>query len=44
MSIVSNLGENGNCETLITNYTAKEVNEILSRKKIVNSDVLGYLN
>lgn len=36
--------ENGNCETLITNYTAKEVNEILSRKKIVNSDVLGYLN
>lgn len=36
-------GNNGNCKEVITNYTAKEVKEILSRKKILKSDVLGYL-
>lgn len=35
--------ENGNCETVITNYTAIEVKEILSGKKKINADVLGYL-
>lgn len=35
--------ENGNCETVITNYTATEVKEMLSGKKKINTDVLGYL-
>lgn len=36
--------EKNNCKTMITNYTANEVKEIYTRKKVINSDALGYLD